>query len=233
MPIASTRITLHSFGRRAEATLAEEKIELWRAAGRLASGRRDKNSSLNASVILNDAVIFLSGDLGELVRARRVIGAFDAYVSWGAIVKLKEGATKGTPAGHAIDGAITFLGGSRELQLKRSVPSVILLRNDDAFDVRHADRNKNESERAGESHGGLICAGGSHVEQARCRGRSGVSTTASRATDEAYLARVRSAGRGRGINARLFLWTKPKSPTVPRLSHIWASLFDSDLFDFN
>ena len=181
-------------------------------------------------MILNGAVVFRSGDLDELVRARRVIVAFDAHVSWGTNAKMEEGATKGTPAGHAIDGTIIFRGGSRELQLERSVPSVIVLRNEDAFDVRNAEVNKNEYERAGESHGGLICAGGSHVEQARCRGRSGVSTTASRATDEAYLARVRSAGRGRGINARLFLWTKPKSPTVPRLSHIWASLFD---FDFD
>ena len=228
LPIAPTRITLLSFGRRAEVTLAEEKVEIWRGAGRLGSGPRCKHPNLVASVMLNDAVVFRSGDLDELVRARRVIVAFDAYVSWGTNAKKESSVTKGTPAGHASDGTIIFRGGSRELQLERSVPSVIVLRNEDAFDVRNADVNKNEYERAGESHGGLICAGGSHAELARCRGRSGVSTTASRATDEAYLAIVCSSGRGRGMKAGSFLWTKPPPPTTPLLSYIWASLFDFD-----
>ena len=95
-----------------------------------------------------------------------------------------------------------------------------MLRNEDAFDVRNADKKQYEYERAGENHGGLVCAGGNHAELAGCRGRSGVSRTASRATDKAYLASVRSAGRGRGKNAGSFLWTKPPPLTTPLLSSI-------------
>ena len=168
------------------------------------------------------------------MRAQRGIVAFDAYVSRDANVKREESVTKGTSGGHASEGAITFRGGSRKLQLELSVPSVIVLRNEDAFDVRNADKKQYEYERAGESHGGLVCAGGSHAELAGCRGRSGVSTTASRATDEAYPAIVRSAGRGRGMKAFPFLWKEPPPPTTPPFSSIWLfSSIWSSLFDFD
>ena len=84
---------------------------------------------------LNDVVVLLSGDLNELVRAQRGIVAFDAYVSRDANVKREESVTKGTSGGHASEDAITIRGGSRKLQLERSVPSVIVLRNEDADDA--------------------------------------------------------------------------------------------------
>ena len=121
-----------SFRRRVDVALAGRTVD---GTGRLASGRRDKNSSLDASVKLNDAVVFLSGDLNELVRAQRGIVAFDAYVSRDANVKREESVTKGTFGGHASEDAITIRGGSRKLQLERSVPSVIVLRNEDADDA--------------------------------------------------------------------------------------------------